>query len=178
MSVQFLIRGTHDDGTTGLVSVSEKEWLEIIKQNAELPKAERRYFYRDLIYDNNTPDYIFMEVSRDTLLEWNNQDNAHYRNLSLQGTFSFVSLDELIAEGSVELTSTELVEESVISKVSLDNIRTFLKNRDAWMSDLLDLYLSGDEKIAITHLMEHYNFGRSTAFTNKQRFEKLIKKFL
>ena len=177
MSVQFLVNGIHEDGSPGLVAVSEKEWQEIIEQNASLPKEKRRYFYRDLIFDGKEKDYIIMEVPKTTLRKWNNQDNGHYRNLSFQKNYTFLSLDTLIQEGSSDLVSDVSIEEHAIANITIDELRTSLKSKQIWMIDLLELYLAGEEKTAIQFLMDQYKFGRSTAFYNKQRFEIYVKNF-
>ena len=87
MSVQFLVNGIHPDGTSGLVSITRDEWIKILEDNMTLPKEQRRYFYRDAITDNDTRDYIFMEVPRETFFEWTNQDRATYRNYEAQKQF-------------------------------------------------------------------------------------------
>ena len=178
MSVQFLINGIHPDGSPGLIAVSEKEWQGIIEQNAHLPKEERRYFYRDLIFDGNEKDYIIMEVPKAILRKWNNQDNGHYRNLAFQKNYVFLSLDTLIQEGSSDLVSDVSIEEYAIANITIDVLRASLKSKPKWMTGLLELYLAGEEKTAIQFLMDQYKFGRSTAFCNKQRFEIFVKNFL
>ena len=177
MSVQFLVNGFHPDGSAGLIAISEKEWQEIIEQNAHLPKEERRHFYKDLIFDGNEKDYIIMEVPKAILRKWNNQDNGRYRNLAFRKNYTFLSLDTLIQEGSGDLVSDHSIEEHAIANITIDELRTSLKSKPMWMVDLLELYLAGEEKTAIQFLMDQYKFGRSTAFYNKQRFEIFVKNF-
>lgn len=87
----------------GRADMGDRPICPIIEQNASLPKEKRRYFYRDLIFDGKEKDYIIMEVPKTTLRKWNNQDNGHYRNLSFQKNYTFLSLDTLIQEGSSDL---------------------------------------------------------------------------
>lgn len=91
MSVQFLVNGVHEDGSPGLVIATEEEWLKIIQENSNLPANQRRYFYKDVIYDEGEADYLIMEVPYKLLLDWNRSGWIKYRNLCEQrNTLTFL----------------------------------------------------------------------------------------
>lgn len=177
MAVQFLVKGTHPDGSAGLVVISKEEWFKIIEQNYELPENEQRYFYRDVIVDDNKCDIIFMEVSKELLHTWDNAARKTRRMFEDKRKFTHVSLDELIEEGSQELIAPLSIEDTVFQKNFSECLHKTITNEESWMYDLLKLYLSGNEKLCVAHLMEKYTVGRSTAFNLKQQFETFVKNF-
>ena len=178
MSVQFLVNGVHPDGTPGLVAISRNEWLKILEDNMNLPKEQRRYFYRDAITDNNSHDYIFMEVPRDIFFEWTNQTRSTYRNFESQKNYFLLSYDELIEEGMDEPLDTVCVEDIVIDKVLTGEIEKAICNFAPWAPELFDMYLSGERENTISFLMERCHVVRQSANRYRKAFEDYIKKFL
>jgi len=178
MAVQFLVNGIHPDGTSGLVSITRDEWIKILEDNMTLPKEQRRYFYRDAITDNDTRDYIFMEVPRETFFEWTNQDRATYRNYEAQKHFFIFSYDELLEEGMDEPEDTISVEDLAFDRLFISNLKKAMYTSSPWASELIDLYLSERSSEVQKYLIDKYGISRTTAYRHQITFEYRLKKYL
>jgi len=178
MSVQFLVNGVHEDGSPGLVIATEEEWLKIIQENSNLPANQRRYFYKDVIYDEGEADYLIMEVPYKLLLDWNRSGWIKYRNLCEQKKYSHISLDLLTEEGFEGTPDSIDIEDIAINNVFVETLYKAVSSIAHWAPGLLELYLAGKEDESIEYLMNTCHVVRQSANRYRQLFENFIKIFL
>ena len=184
MSTTYLLKKRQGDENSPLELATRKEWLKAIRQESVLPKEQRRYFIKDCIIEKGEFDCIYMEVSYKEYLEWNREHMKQERNRQASLSFTHLSLENSLYTSedarkiSEELVSSENLEDKVLDLVQLMEFRQKLRKWRPWGVDMMELYLTGQQRQATSIIASKYHVSPQRARRYKGQFEKFIKKFL
>ena len=84
MKTTYLIHAAQPDGTTALVETTVEHWRNIVKNNKLLPKADRRYFIKEVIREPGVFDCMIVEVPYTDYLRWDAERSLQTRNRRLK----------------------------------------------------------------------------------------------
>lgn len=166
----------------GLRVATQKEWSEILKKNASLPREQRRLFIEDVIHDDGI-DRMYIESSREDYAKWHSEQTERSRQFQLKKELKFYSLDVTVnkAEG---LTYADIVvdpsnmEEGVLDAMLIEQLRKALSEKWSWGSEMLDCYLDGRIKGLTRMMAQNGGVTPKTIASRKRQFEAFVKKFL
>lgn len=184
MSTIYLLKKRQGDKNLPLELATRKEWLEAIRQESVLPKEQRRYFIKDCIIEKGEFDCIYMEVPYEEYLKWNREHMKKERNRQASLNFTHLSLENSLYASedarkiSEELVSEENLEDKVLDLVQLMDLRQKLRKWRPWGVDMLELYLTGQQRQAASIIASKYHVSPQRARRYKGQFEKIIKNFL
>lgn len=183
MSISYLLKKRPGEQNSPLELVTRKEWLEAVRQKPVLPKEQRRYFIKDCIIEKGEFDCIYMEVSYKEYLEWNREHMKKERNRQASLNFTHLSLENSLYASedsrqiSEELVSEENVEDKVLDLVRLKELRQKLRKWRPWGVDMLELYLTEQQRQAPSIIASKYQVSPQRARRYRGQFEKFLKKF-
>ena len=184
MGITYLLKERQGDENSPLEIATRKEWLEVVRQEAALPKEQCRYFIKDCIIEKGEFDCIYMEVSYKEYLEWNREHMKQERNRQASLNFTHLSLENSLYASEdarkilEELVSEENLEDKVLDLVQLMELHQKLRKWKNWGVDMLELYLTGQQRQAASIIASKYHVSPQRARRYKGQFEKFIKKFL
>ena len=80
MNTTYLFKEETTNGQKKLRIGTAQEFAKVAEQNRALPIEKRRYFIKEKSLDPDSPDYLFIEVSREEYIQWNRENNARCKN--------------------------------------------------------------------------------------------------
>lgn len=182
MQITYLIKKETENGNSSLAEASKEEWLEITKQNENLPKEQQRFFIRDVIVDGSDIDVMIIETSEERYKEWSKDRLIEKRNYAARKEFEILSLDAPIPEGDDLILADELVDSqksqnAYLFTVLLSELRESLSKWRPWGESLLDMYLNGERRSCTTKLSQICGVSLQTARRYKREFELYLRTF-
>ena len=182
MKITYLIKKETNSGDASLIEVTKEEWLEIIKQNENLPKDQQRYFIRDVITEGSDLDVMVMESSEEQYKEWYRDRHIETRNCALRKEFEILSLDAPIPDGDDLILADELLDppktqNAYLFTILLSELRDSLSKWRPWGESLLDMYLNGERRSCTSKLSKICGVSLQTARRYKREFELYIRTF-
>lgn len=178
MKMTYLINSYRSDGSTELVETTYKHWHEIVDENKKVPRDKRRYFYADVIAENDHYDCIVMEVSATVFYQWSNETRAARRNLAEMKKYSHISWEILSAYGDDCMLMSDTMETSIINAETIAALKSHLAAWKPWATAVWDLFLEGNSKQVGPYLVHKYGIGESTARRYKHQFKNFVKNFI
>lgn len=171
------------NGFRQLAVASQQEWDAILKENRQLPPAQRRCFMKDCIADGAELDCMYIEVSAEEHRKWNSNNTVRQRNRKAGMQYGKISLDTNASDADTdslyECISTAFdLEQLVSDHVLMDELQEALRKLGPWTEELLKLYLTGEKHSCTKKLCDKYEFNIRTAQRRKSAFEKFILDFL
>lgn len=182
MKTTYLTKSDNPDLNGALVEITGDEWYEITKLNASLPKAERRYFIRDTIWDGTEADSIVIEVNQAEYRKWKAEHQALWRRSRDNNGIVTLSLDMHIGDSDTlnlmdTIEGAEAAEIAYFSECLLEDLKVSLVEWKPWAIDLLDEYMKGSRQIT-KWLAERCGVSEQMARRYRKAFESFINNFL
>ena len=175
MKTTYLVNDIQADGTCGLIETTAEHWRNITKNNKLLPKADRRYFIKDIIREPGVFDCMIVEVPYTDYLRWDAERSQSTRNRKLKKTYKHCSLDA----GHADLIPVNYsFEETVLGERTVLELRDALANWHPWGLDFLWLYLNGKQTKSASVIARKYGVSKRQARRYKAQFETFVKDFL
>ena len=179
----YLIKDINEKGKEILRIATKYECIQIMNNNKSLPLEKRRLFIKDIIVESDHYDAILIEVTLQEYRKWNSQNTMKQRNEKASKEFEFTSLDdnnnfekELIL--SKILNSSFNIEDKIIDRCLIQDLKNALHTWNNWGEEMLDLYLQGNHRKMTNYLAEKYNVSEVTIRKRKKQFEDFLKNFL
>lgn len=170
------------NGLRQLAVASQQEWDVVLKENRQLPPAQRRRFMKDCIADGAELDCMYIEVSAEEHRQWNSKNTVCQRSRQAGKSFVVQSLDANDPDNEMEplyrsIPSNFDLEQMMGDKVLFDQLRKALREWKPWGEELLDLYMAGKKRSCSLTFCEKYHIKERTARKCKESFEKFILDF-
>lgn len=181
MKTTYLIKSENPEMNGALVEITGKEWYEITKLNATLPKEKRRYFIRDTILDGNDSDTIVIEVDQSVYRKWKAEHQALWRHSRENDGIVTLSLDMPIRNGDTlslmdTVEGTVAAESVYFSEKRIEDLKAALAKWKPWALGLLDEYMNGSRHIT-KWLADQCGVSEQMARRYRRSFEEFVKKF-
>lgn len=178
----YLVREHPHQKGSALVSVTAREWLNVVQKNKNLPEAAQRYFIREDILEDDVLDRMYIEVDLEQYVSWNKEKCRVYRQRRAQFGIQTLSLDAEL--DSAEASSLHeiiagncCVEDTIISALVLDAIRNDMIRWKPWAGAMFDIYLAGAQHHGFAYFVSVHKVSRSTFYNYRQEFEKKLKNY-
>lgn len=170
------------NGIRQLVTASQKEWDDILKENRQAPSEKRRRFVKDCIEEGDDLDCMYIEVSPSEHQAWNSRNTVRQRKRKIGELYTHLSLDSGVSESDIEslhesVPSSFDLERTAVDHVLIDELRLALRRWQPWAEELLDLYLSGKKRSCTENLCQKYGLSSRAVRKRKAAFEKFILDF-
>lgn len=182
MKTTYLVKSDNPEKNGALVEITGEEWYEITKLNASLPKANRRYFIRDTIWDGSESDSIVIEVNQTEYRKWKAERQALWRHSRDNNEIVTLSLDMHIGDScAINLMDTikgaEAAENAFFIEHLIEDLKASLAEWKPWALDLLDEYMKGSRQIT-KWLAGRCGVSEQMARRYRRSFEDFINNFL
>ena len=175
MKTTYLVNDIQANGTCGLVETTAEHWRNITKNNKLLPKADRRYFIKDIIREPGVFDCMIVEVPYADYLRWDAERSQATRNRAMKKAYQHFSLDA----GHADLIPVNYsFEETVLGERTVRELCDALANWHPWGLDFLWLYLNGKQTKSASDIAQKYGVSKRQARRYKAQFETYVKDFL
>ncbi len=184
MNTTYLFKEETTNGQKKLRIGTAQEFAKVAEQNRALPIEKRRYFIKEKSLDPDSPDYLFIEVSREEYIQWNRENNARCKNNLMAKNYTMLSMESVlnsVNRGKADesaLYGPESGYEEILDQAWLDELRKNLMEWRPWAGDLLDAYLEGDVSSCPGMLAEKYGVSLQTTRKYVRQFEQRLKSFL
>ena len=154
-----------------------------MQYNRTAPKEQRRYFIRDSFDDCGKLDCMFIEVTREKYEEWHREQSAKYRNRKSKVAYLHISLDAANLNGEADalketLASEFNLEDYVVNQERMSALRSELREWRYWGTDMLDVFLQGQNRQSMKEFTEKYGVSNVTVAKWKKLFRAYMKEYL
>ncbi len=178
----YLAREDASSPDSPLVEITSEEWHHILEENKSLPRKNRRFFIFSTIEDGDVIDRMFMETSYEVYSAWNVEKTMGDCNRRDEADMKIYSLDAEPEKGNFSflmeaLTDNGSMEETILQKASLDNLRTAVKAWEPWAYDLFLCYEAGQKRNCTQILAKKYGITERAMRYRKKLFEEFCKNF-
>lgn len=182
MKTTYLIKSGNPEMNGALIEITGEEWYEITKLNASLPKANRRYFIRDTIFDGSESDSIVIEVDQSEYKKWKAEHQALWRRSKDNSGIVTLSLDMPLTDcDALSLLDTiegaEAAESTFFSDQLMEELKVALAEWKPWAPALLEEYLKGSRQIT-KWLAAQCSVSEQMARRYRRSFEEFVKKYV
>lgn len=183
MKSTYLIFEDFVNGNQTLRTATAEEWNAILQYNRTAPKEQRRYFIRDSFDDCGKLDCMFIEVTREKYEEWHREQSAKYRNRKSKAAYLHISLDAANLNGEADalketLASEFNLEDYVVNQERMSALRSELREWRYWGTDMLDVFLQGQNRQSMKEFTEKYGVSNVTVAKWKKLFRAYMKEYL
>ena len=183
MKSTYLIFEDFVNGNQTLRTATAEEWNAILQYNRTAPKEQRRYFIRDSFDDCGKLDCMFIEVTREKYEEWHREQSAKYRNRKSKAAYLHISLDAANLNGEADalketLASEFNLEDYVVNQERMSALRSELREWRYWGTDMLDVFLQGQNRQSMKEFTEKYGVSKVTVAKWKKLFRAYMKEYL
>lgn len=171
------------NGTRQLAVATQEEWDAILKENKQLPSAERRRFIKDCIEDGDEMDCMYIEATASEHRKWNSKNTISQKGRKIGMRYTRMSLDDGVQDADVEslhecVSSEFNLEGLVTDQILMEELRYALRAWKPWAEELLDLYMDGKKRSCTNDLCKKYRLRERAVRNRKKAFEKFILDFL
>lgn len=183
MKSTYLIFEDFVNGNQTLRTATAEEWNAILQYNRTAPKEQRRCFIRDSFDDCGKLDCMFIEVTREKYEEWHREQSAKYRNRKSKAAYLHISLDAANLNGEADalketLASEFNLEDYVVNQERMSALRSELREWRYWGTDMLDVFLQGQNRQSMKEFTEKYGVSNVTVAKWKKLFRAYMKEYL
>ena len=182
-----LVYREQEDGSKKLVNVPVQAWYEQTQEDKGLSGDKRRYYTVDYCErDDNSLDYLIVEVDRNAHRAWNAANMRHIRNHVIPAkSYQMVSLDAPVPGNVDNLAFADIipdVRENTQSdceiSVFLTDLRQDLQTWKPWAMKMLDLCQCGGFDTPSRLLVEQFGISARQVRTYKAQFLTHVKEFV
>lgn len=182
MKTTYLLREVQQDGSICLVETTSETWHSIVKEDAQLPRSQRRCFICDTIADGRDLDCMVMETTFEEWQAWDKEQRQTRRNHLLKKRYEHLSADALEDDEREhtlmnEIMRSEGFEIEAVGHLAVEELRKALVVWRPWGAMLLDYYIAGEHRTCTQELAKYCDVSEQVVRKYKRQFENFVADF-